>query len=299
MRDNPSSSNAKARLRRLNNKADGAIVLVMQRLHEDDLVGAVLEREPWEVLTLPAIAMDAERLEYETVFGPRIFERKADEALHPERDSLDTYKAVRESIGEYHFQSQYQQTPIPREGGFLKRNWLRFYSPEEKPSEFRIIVQSWDTANKAERMNDFSVCTTWKIFNKNYYLLHVYRQRLDFPALKRVAKDLYDRFTPRKVVIEDKASGTALVQELQLSDMYGVEAYQPASGSNKQMRFATQTIKFEQGQVLLPSKAPWLDEYLAELTGFPGAKFDDQVDSTSQALDFMGSACKLTIYDVL
>ena len=107
------------------------------------------------------------------------------------------------------------------------------------------------------------------------------------------------KFKANKVVIEDKASGTALVQELKRNGMHGVEAYQPEPGSDKLMRFAAQTIKFEQGQVRLPSSAPWLDDYLAELTGFPGTKFDDQVDSTSQALDFMSQYCKLTIYDLI
>ena len=286
-------------LSRLNSKANGAIVLVMQRLHEDDLVGALLEREAWDVLSLPAIATEDEHFEFDSFFGPRVLVRRSGQVLHPERDSRETYQTIRESIGDYNFQSQYQQSPIPREGGILKRNWLCFYAPDEKPTEFRMIVQSWDTANKADRMNDYSVCTTWGISHKTYYLLHVYRQRHDFPSLKRVAKELYDKFKANKVVIEDKASGTALVQELKRNGMHGVEAYQPEPGSDKLMRFAAQTIKFEQGQVRLPSSAPWLDDYLAELTGFPGTKFDDQVDSTSQALDFMSQYCKLTIYDLI
>ena len=163
-----------------------------------------------------------------------------------------------------------------------------------------MIVQSWDTANKAGEMNDFSVCTTWGISEKKFYLLHVYRMRLTFPGLKRAAKELYERFEPRKVVIEDKASGTSLVQELRNSGLYGIEAYQHAPSSDKFMRTAAQSMKFESGQVRLPSEAAWLDDYVRELTGFPGTKFDDQVDSTTQALDFMSSdACGLTIFDVL
>jgi predicted phage terminase large subunit-like protein len=286
-------------LSRLNSKEDGVIILVMQRLHEEDLVGEVTERERWEVLSLPAIAIEDERISFEGPLGHGVFIRATGNALHPERDSVETYQKIRATIGEYHFQSQYQQNPMPLEGGLIKREWLQYYSQEAVP-EFRMIVQSWDTANKAGEMNDYSVCTTWGLCDGKFYLLHVYRMRLNFPLLKRAAKELYERFNPRKVVIEDKASGTALIQELKADGIYGVELYQPGPGSDKFMRLAGQAIKFEDGRVRLPEEAPWLDEYVRELTGFPGSKFDDQVDSTTQALDFMSSkACRLTIYDVL
>jgi predicted phage terminase large subunit-like protein len=286
-------------LSRLNSKEDGVIILVMQRLHQEDLVGEVMERERWEVLSLPAIAIEDERIPFEGPLGPGAFIRETGNALHPERDSVETYQKIRATIGEYHFQSQYQQNPMPLEGGLIKREWLQYYSPAAKP-EFRMIVQSWDTANKAGELNDYSVCTTWGLCDGKFYLLHVYRMRLNFPALKRAARELYGRFEPRKVVIEDKASGTALIQELKAEGIYGVELYQPAPGSDKFMRLAGQAIKFEDGRVRLPEEAPWFDEYVRELTGFPGSKFDDQVDSTTQALDFMSSkACRPTIYDVL
>ena len=287
-------------LSRLNSKEHGIIIIVMQRLHQEDLVGEVMDREPWELLSLPAIATDDERYPYQTPFGPHCFTRKPGEALHPERDSVETYRRIRETIGDYNFQSQYQQDPIPREGGLIKREWLSFYTSDEKPESFGMIVQSWDTANKAGEMNDFSVCTTWGISEKKFYLLHVHRMRLTFPALKHAAKDLYERFQPYKVVIEDKASGTSLIQELSNAGLYGIEAYQQPPGSDKFMRTAAQSMKFESGQVRLPAEATWLEDYVRELTGFPGTKFDDQVDSTTQALDFMSSdACAPSIFDVL
>ena len=286
-------------LSRLNSKENGVIIIVMQRLHEEDLVGEVMEREHWDVLSLPAIADDDECYRYEGLFGGSSFVRKVGEALHPERDSVETYRKIRETVGEYNFESQYQQSPISREGGLIKRDWLKFYSPEELP-HFRMVVQSWDTANKTGELNDFSVCTTWGIDGDRFYLLHVYRMRMAFPTLKRAAKELYERFKPRKVVIEDKASGTSLIQELKREGLYGVEPYQPPPGSDKSMRTVGQSLKFESGHVLLPTNAPWLDDYVRELTAFPGAKFDDQVDSTTQALDFMSSKlCRLTIFDVV
>ena len=163
-----------------------------------------------------------------------------------------------------------------------------------------MVIQSWDTANKAGELNDFSVCTTWGIQGGKFYLLHVYRNRLTFPALKRAAKELYERFKPRKVAIEDKASGTSLIQELKAEGLLGIEAYQLPPGSDKAMRTVGQSIRFESGKVLIPAAAPWLNDYLNELLAFPGGKFDDQVDSTIQALEFMSStACRLTIFDVL
>ena len=170
-------------LSRLNNKQDGVIIIVMQRLHQEDLVGEVMEREHWEVLSLPAIAVEDEQIPFEGPLGDDAFIRKAGEALHPERDSVETYRKIRDTIGEYNFESQYQQNPIPREGGLIKREWLRYYDPEGLPT-FRMTVQSWDTANKAGEMNDYSVCTTWGIDDRKFYLLHVHRMRLNFPALK-------------------------------------------------------------------------------------------------------------------
>jgi predicted phage terminase large subunit-like protein len=286
-------------LSRLNSKTDGAIILIMQRLHEDDLTGTVQEHEPWDVLSLPAIAISEERYEFETLFGRCVFQRAPGQVLHPQRDTVDTFHRLRESIGEYNFESQYQQSPLPAQGGWVKRSWLHYYSEETKPNRFSMIVQSWDTANKAGRMHDYSVCTTWGIHQKRFYLLHVHRQRLDYPTLKRVAKELYDRFRPGRVIVEDKASGTALIQEMKAGGMHCVEAYRPDAGTDKQVRFAVHSVKFESGQVLLPQSAPWLREYEAEILGFPGTKFDDQVDSTSQALAFMSSnscaCCELDI----
>ena len=271
-------------LSRLNNKRDGAIIIVMQRLHQQDLVGEVTDRERWEVLSLPAIAMEDETYEYRSLFGAEAFTRKAGEALHPERDSVDTYLGIREAIGEYNYQSQYQQSPTTREGGLVKAKWLQYYDAGDMPRGFEWTLQSWDTAYKTGAANDFSVCTTWKLIGTDYYLLDVFRERLSFPELKRAAVDLYRRHQPFSVLIEDQASGSSLIQELG-SEGLPVESYRPPPGSNKFARFAAQAIKFESGRVFLPVKAPWLNEYIQEITGFPGTKHDDQVDSTSQALE--------------
>lgn len=283
-------------LSRLNSKEHGVIIIVMQRLHQDDLVGEVTDREPWEVLSLPAIAIDDEDYPYSDPFGQRAFTRKAGEALHPERDSVETYVKIRESVGEYNFQSQYQQSPMSREGGIVKRDWLQFYEPGKFPSDFEWTLQSWDTACKTGDSNDFSVCTTWKLVGMQYFLIDVFRKRLTYPELKRCAIELFRKYEPIEVVIEDQASGTALIQELQEGGIYCIKRYQPAPGSDKLSRFAAQSIKFESGRVFLPKDAPWLEKYIREITGFPGTKHDDQVDSTSQALENLAPRAHAVAY---
>ena len=113
---------------RLNDKRHGAIVIIMQRLHEDDLVGHVLAQEQWEVLSFPAIAEEDEVHEIETIWGPECFRRHRGEALHSEREPLETLERIRRTIGDYNFAGQYQQRPAPQGGGLVKRAWFRRYA---------------------------------------------------------------------------------------------------------------------------------------------------------------------------
>jgi predicted phage terminase large subunit-like protein len=145
-------------------------------------------------------------------------------------------------------------------------------------------VQSWDTANKATELSDFSVCTTWGVRGKNLYLLGLLRRRLEYPALKRAVREQQNLFNATEVLIEDKASGTQLIQELITDGCYGVTRYQPTT--DKIMRLHAQTAMIENGFVYIPEAAPWLAEYLHEMTVFPNGKHDDQVDSTAQFLDW-------------
>lgn len=253
-------------LSRLNDKATGCIIIVMQRLHQDDLVGYVLEKDDWEVLSFPAIAEAEEAHHIESPLGKRLFRRQPGEALHPARESLETLIGIR------------------RGGAMVRRDWLKYYEKGSEPSRFTHIFQSWDTANKAGELNDFSVCTTWGVVAKYYYLLDVFRRRLNYPELKRAVVELSKRHPGCTILIEDKASGTQLIQELKRENLR-VRAYSPPPGNDKVMRLHAQTLYFENGCVLLPHEAPWLADYVAELTGFPNAKYDDQVDSTTQFLE--------------
>jgi predicted phage terminase large subunit-like protein len=269
---------------RLNDKRHGAIVIIMQRLHEDDLVGHVLAQEHWDVLRFPAIAEQDEAHEIETIGGPQCFRRRRGEALHPAREPLETLDRIRRTLGEYNFAGQYQQSPAPLGGGLVKAEWFKRYRENERPERFDRIVQSWDTANKATELSDFSVCTTWGVKGKDLFLLAVFRQRLEYPALKRAVRKQESLFRANVVLIEDKASGTQLIQELIADGCHAVTRYEPTC--DKIMRLHAQTALIENGFVYIPETAPWLDQYLHEMTVFPKGKYDDQVDSTAQFLDW-------------
>ena len=271
---------------RLNDKRTGAIVIIMQRLHLDDLVGHVLEKETWEVVNLPAIAQEDETWDYATVWGPIRHQRMAGELLHAGREPQLVLDGLRAALGEYGFSAQYLQAPVPLGGGIVKADWLTYYRPEEKPEKFDTIVQSWDTANKEIELADYSVCTTWDVRNKKIYLLHVLRKRMQYPDLKRAVVSQAEIWNAKAVLIEDKASGTQLVQELRetLSRVKGIK-----SEGDKIMRMLAQTPEIENGNVLLPKEAAWLPDYVQELTTFPKGKYDDQVDSTAQAIKWITS----------
>ena len=272
-------------LSRLNNKKTGCVIMIMQRLHLDDLVGHVIGQDDWEVVSLPSIAEKNETFTADTIFGERIFTRTTGDLLHPARESVEELDNLRTTLGEYHFAGQYQQSPVPMGGGLVKEAWLRYYEVGEALPRFAQIVQSWDTANKESELCDYSVCTTWGVSQSNLYLLDVVRRRMDFPDLKRAVMEQSAKHRPTVILIEDKASGTQLIQELRASGISTIKAVKPEG--NKTMRMNAQTSKIEGGFVFLPIQAHWLAAYQVEITTFPHGKFDDQVDSTSQALGWI------------
>jgi predicted phage terminase large subunit-like protein len=272
---------------RLNDKTKGSIVVVMQRLHEDDLVGHVLKTEGWEIVSFPAIAESDESHEIETPFGLKSFARQEGEALHPEREPLATLERIRSTIGEANFAGQYQQRPAPAGGGMIREAWFPRFSEAERPQRFERIIQSWDTANKRHELADYSVCTTWGLKGPNAYLLNVFRKRLSFPDLERAVIDQDALFSPEVILIEDRASGTQLIQALIEKGVSRATRYSPEG--DKVMRLYAQTAAIENGFVWLPREAPWLADYLRELTLFPAGRHDDQVDSTAQALAWIRS----------
>jgi predicted phage terminase large subunit-like protein len=250
---------------------DGAIVLVQTRWHEDDLAGRLLTQgEHWEVINMPAIA------EEDNSF------RKAGEALWPERFPLPVLEAIRLQIGGSAWASLYQQRPSAAQGAIFRRDWWRTY--RELPAVFKRKVQSWDTAFKTGAENDYSVCTTWGVTDNGYYLLARWRERVEFPELKRVVALQADEWLPNAILVEDKASGQSLIQELKLATRFPILAIKV--DSDKVTRAEAVTPLIEAGRVYLPESAPWLADFIDETAAFPNAAHDDQVDSTTQALNY-------------
>jgi predicted phage terminase large subunit-like protein len=270
-------------LSRLDNKERGAIIVVMQRVHLNDLTGYIAETsDGWTVLSLPAIAEVEERVQ---VGDDEFHIRQPGEALHPEYESLETLRKLCREMGSELFQAQYQQAPVPTGGAMIRRHWLRYYdAPPERTSHMRLI-QSWDCAGKEGAANSWSVCTTWLIVDKrDYYLLDVTRGRFDYPKLRQTALTLAERYNPTAIVIEDASAGTALAQELRQLGRYRVNSIQVER--DKVTRLYVQAAKFEAGNVYFPRNAPFLADLEAELLSFPQGKHDDQVDSITQALAF-------------
>lgn len=281
-RDRANDWYARTLVSRLNDKKIGAIVVVAQRLHEEDLSGTLLKQGGFDHVCLPAIAQEDKMIVISNLGKQKTVHIRRGSALHSSREPLSTLDDLRQSVGETVFASQYLQDPLPAEGKIIKSCWLQYYKKEQLPTRFDAIFQSWDTASKLLNQHDFSVCTTWGVSGTHLYLLHVLRDRMDFPTLSCTVIRHADQFDASTVLIEDKASGMPLLQELSSRGFNRARGVVP--DGDKVMRMHGQTVLFENGVVRLPSEAPWLSEYVRELTAFPNAKHDDQVDSTSQAL---------------
>lgn len=262
---------------RLNDKTTGAIVLVTQRLHQGDLSGLLLAQGGWDHLCLPAMAVEAQDIPLG--YG-RVHHREPGDLLQPEREPLSVLQQIRSTQGSATFEAQYQQNPLPATGNMLKAEWLVRYPHPPARSDGRLVL-SWDTAAKGDPGCDFSVCTVWQDCNGRHYLLDVIRERLDFPALRRKALELYRHWRPEAVLIEDAGSGSSLIQEFKHEGVYPIPC---RPEKDKVSRFAAVTPMFEARHVFLPEDAVWLPDYSRELLGFPTTSHDDQVDSTSQYL---------------
>lgn len=269
-------------LSRLNDKLTGAIVIVTQRVHADDLVGPVLDAsgEDWTVLELPAIAPADTMI---AIGEGRVYHRAADEVLHPAREPRSVLDAIRRDLGSEAFASQYLQRPLPPGGATFLREWLTYYDELPPTTSAGRVYQSWDTASKSGALNDYSVSTTWRVVDGKYFLLDVVRAKFDYPGLKARAIEAARAWKPAAVLIEDAGVGTGLIAELRQA---GISAIGVVPTEGKLARALIQTAKFESRRVLFPKRAPWLSELEAELLSFPGGRHDDQVDSITQMLGY-------------
>jgi predicted phage terminase large subunit-like protein len=271
---------------RLDDKRSGAIIIVMQRVHMNDLTGFVLgQSDEWTVLSLPAIA---ERFESVPLTTGRVHQRQPGEVLSPDREPKEVLEQLRLQLGSDLFSAQYQQAPVPPGGAMIKRHWIRRYTEVAPASAGSFVVQSWDTAAKGGPDNDWSVCTTWLNTNDcQWYLLDLWRGRVDYPGLKAKVQELAKRWDARQVLIEEAGTAMGLLDELR-SRVRGLTGIKP--DRDKVTRMSVASAIFEAGQVHFPERASWLAELEVELFSFPGSQHDDQVDAISQVLNHASSS---------
>ena len=272
---------------RANNARNSVIIVVQQRVHVDDLSGHLLENEAgdWVQLNFPAIAVRDEQI----AIGPGQWHtRRVGDLLDPMRETHETLEKRRRNMTSKIFSAQFQQEPVPEDGEIVKWGWFKRYTASPFVREGDRFVQSWDTASKAGELNDFSVCTTWFVQDRDYYLLDVWRGRVNFPDLKRQVHALARRWGIDVLLIEDKGSGTQLIAQLEDEDHAALpRPIARVPKDDKVTRMAAQTSWIEQGHVHLPLEAPWLATLQSELLQFPDGKHDDQVDSISQFLQWV------------
>jgi predicted phage terminase large subunit-like protein len=265
---------------RLDNKAEDAIVVVMQRLHADDLAGRLLDLGGWDHLSIPAIAESEEDVE---IAPGRTRTRRIGEVLDRDREPLEVLEQIKRELGSATFEAQYQQQPVPEEGGLLKWAWFVSYdTPPTRAANDRLVI-SWDTAQKDREVNDYSAAVVALIKpNGQVFVLDVIQERLDFPSLCRRIRDEAQKRRPATTLIESAGSGIPLWQSLH--QQIQIIAIQPQG--EKVVRFQAVTPMIEAGHVFLPKRAPWLETFKRELLSFPASKNDDQVDAFSQLLNY-------------
>jgi len=272
-------------LSRLDSPKDSLVIVTMQRLHQNDLSGVLIE-QGWPCLAIPAIA--EEPADY-LVGKDKTYHRPASQLLQPNRDSLEALDQIKRQVGSRIFAAQYQQNPTPPEGNIIKAAWLaRFdFLPAER--KFRRIVLSCDPAGKAGIRNDFTAITICGFDTKQIYLLHVARGHWTVMELYRRIEMLAYDWNVDLVIIEDTSSGMGLIQMFrESSSLLQVIGRQP--DADKEVRMSRHEGRFEAGNILLPKEAPWLADFEAELLAFPHGRYDDQVDALLLFLDWFPKA---------
>jgi len=285
---------------------NGSILIINTRYHYDDLCGWLLKQEenseyetiPWEVIRIPAwLDEDAAEL-LQLPEGSSYFpEWKPDEYLRIDESE------IKASNGSRYWNALYMQNPTPDEGGLIKKNWIKWWEFEDPPA-CDFIIQTFDTAFSTKTTADYSVIQTWGIFSMydedelgiesyqpNMILLGNMRGRYEYPELRRMSQILYDQFQPDVCIIEKKASGQSLIQDMRRSGL-PVQEYTP--DRDKVSRVYAASPMIETGKVWIPKNKPWADDLLTEMLQFPNAAHDDQVDAMTMAIHYMKESWHLT-----
>lgn len=256
----------------------GAIVIVMTRWSKRDLTGQILKDAAandslgeWEVIEFPAIL-------------------PSDKPLWPEFWELDELLKVKRDVPNSKWQAQYQQNPVSESAAIVKREWWQIW-PDDYPPQCDFILQSWDTAFEKTQRADYSACTTWGVFyhpddngftQANIILLNAFRERVEFPELKRLAIEEYREWQPDSVIIEKKASGAPLIYEMRAMGI-PVQDFTPTRGNDKISRLNAVSDLFASGRVWAPATR-WAEEVIDEVAEFPTGSHDDYVDTVSMAM---------------
>lgn len=255
----------------------GAIIIVATRWAKRDLVGQVLKAsaqrggDEWEVIEFPAIM-------------------ESGAPLWPEFWSLTELQALKRELPNSKWMSQYQQNPTSETSAIVKREWWQLWDKEDPPKcEFTLMA--WDTAFEKTQRADYSALTHWGVFYKeddaglmqtNIILLNAFRERMEFPRLKKVALEQYKEWEPDSIIIEKKASGAPLIYELRAMGV-PVQEFTPTRGNDKITRLNAVSDLFASGKVWAPGNH-WAEEVIDEVASFPAGEHDDYVDSVSLAL---------------
>jgi len=254
----------------------GAIVIVMTRWSKRDLTGQIVnaaakkDLEEWEVIELPALLPSGKPLWQE-------FWRQ------------EELEAIKAELPVSKWEAQYQQNPTSEEGAIIKREMWRIWE-NERPPEVDYIIQSWDTAFEKSNRADYSACTTWGVFYRdvegtevaNIIVLDAFKERMEFPELKKTAFEFWKEWNPDTLIVEKKAAGAPLIYEMRRMGI-PISEYTPSKGSDKIARVNAVSDLFASGMVWRP-ETRWAEELVEELASFPNGDHDDLVDSSSQAL---------------
>lgn len=263
---------------RLDDKKNGKIIIIMQRLHENDLTGHLLRQGGWDHIMVPAIA---ERKTIVKFPSGRTLVREPGDILHPERDDAKAIEGQRR-MGSYSFAGQYQQTPSPSGGGMIQNKWWKFYKEFPKGLEEQILVV--DASFKETAKGSFVVIQAWGKCQADRFLLGQFRKRIDFVATIEALRQMSAKWPlARAKLIEERANGAAIISVLR-KEISGIIAINPTE--SKEARLSAVSPQIESGNVYLPdpSIAEWVNEYMEEFDQFPNGINDDQVDCTAYAL---------------